>query len=71
MGSGERVMLRLGEAFFDAGEDEATDFCEAQVEKHQATIDELEEEEASILEEQAELKKMLYGRFGKSIQLEA
>jgi prefoldin subunit 4 len=71
MGSGDKVMLLMGEAFFEATEDEATEYCEAEVEKHQAKIDQLEEEESDILEQQATLKKVLYGRFGKSIQLEA
>jgi prefoldin subunit 4 len=71
MGSGDKVMLQMGEAFFEATEDEATEYCEAQVERHQAKIDELDEEETDILEQQATLKKALYGRFGKSIQLEA
>jgi len=63
-------MLRLGEAMFEATEDEATEFCEAEVERHQETVDRLSEEESEILERQAELKKILYGRFGKSINLE-
>lgn len=71
MGSGDKVMLLMGEAFFEATEDEATEYCETEVEKHQAKIDQLEEEESDILEQQATLKKVLYGRFGKSIQLEA
>ena len=70
MGSGDKVMLLMGEAFFEATEDEATEYCEAEVEKHQAKIDQLEEEDSDILEQQATLKKVLYGRFGKSIQLE-
>ena len=70
MGTGDNVMLRLGEAMFEATEDEATEFCEAEVEKHQETLDKLGEEETDILERQGELKKILYGRFGKSINLE-
>ena len=70
MGTGDKVMLRLGEAMFEATEDEATEFCEAEVEKHQETLDNLGEEETDILERQGELKKILYGRFGKSINLE-
>ena len=31
MGSGDRVMLQLGNAFFEAEEEEATEFCEAEV----------------------------------------
>mmetsp|Transcript_7357 Transcript_7357/g.11030 ORF Transcript_7357/g.11030 Transcript_7357/m.11030 type:complete len:135 (+) Transcript_7357:89-493(+) len=70
MGNGDRVMLRLGEAMFEATEDEATEFCENEVERNQEILDKLSEEEADILEKQAALKKILYGRFGKSINLE-
>lgn len=70
MGSGDKVMLLLGDAFFEATEEEATEHCEAEVEKHQAAIDELETEESDILEQQSELKTILYARFGKSINLE-
>lgn len=70
MASGDNVMLFLGEAFLEATEEEATEFCEAQVEEQQQKLDALEQEESAILEQQGELKKILYGRFGKSIQLE-
>lgn len=70
MGSGDSVMLLLGDAFLEASEEEASEFCDAEVDKYQAIIDSLEEEESAILEEQASLKKELYSRFGKSINLE-
>lgn len=70
MGNGDRVMLRLGEVMFETTEDEATQFCETEVERHQETIDNLSKEEIEILERQSGLKKILYGRFGKSINLE-
>ena len=70
MGNGDRVMLRIGEAMFEATEDEATEFCEIEMERHQKMLDTLSEEEADILEQQSGLKKILYGRFGKSINLE-
>lgn len=70
MGTGDRVMLRLGEAMFEATEDEATEFCETEVERHQEMIDKFSEEETDILERQSGLKTILYGRFGKSINLE-
>ena len=70
MGSGEKVMIMMGEAFLESSEEDATEHCEQQVEKYQATIERLEDEEAGIVEEQEKLKKVLYGRFGKSIQLE-
>ena len=71
MGSGDNVMLRLGGAMFEATEDEATEYCEAEVERQQKILDKLSEEEAGIVERQETLKKLLYGRFGKSINLEA
>ena len=70
MGNGDKVMLRLGGAMFEATEDEATEFCETEVDRNQETLDKLAEEEGEILETQSGLKKKLYGRFGKSINLE-
>lgn len=70
MGSGDKVMLMMGETFFEASEEDVTEYCEEEVEKKQAQVDELAQEEVDILEQQATLKKILYGRFGKSIQLE-
>jgi len=71
MGDGDNVMLRLGGAMFEATEEEATEYCEAEVERQQEILDKLSEEEAGIVERQEALKKVLYGRFGKSINLEA
>lgn len=67
---GDNVMLLIGESFFETSEDEATEFCEGEVERMTEESEKLDEEEAKIVEEQAGLKKFLYGRFGKSIQLE-
>lgn len=66
----ERCLLFLGDAFFESSEEEATQYCEDKVERLQEKIDDLETEETQILEEQTELKKILYDRFGKSINLE-
>ena len=52
MGSGDAVMLNLGNAFFELGEEEATEFCENEVTELQEKADSLEEEEEGILEEQ-------------------
>eukprot|EP00535_Pseudo-nitzschia_heimii_P009241 CAMPEP_0197175062 /NCGR_PEP_ID=MMETSP1423-20130617/1383_1 /TAXON_ID=476441 /ORGANISM="Pseudo-nitzschia heimii, Strain UNC1101" /LENGTH=131 /DNA_ID=CAMNT_0042624121 /DNA_START=125 /DNA_END=520 /DNA_ORIENTATION=- len=71
MSSGDdNVMLLIGESFFDTSEQEATDFCEAEEERMNEVLEKYDEEEESIQEEQADLKRILYGRFGKSIQLE-
>ena len=72
MNSGsDKVMLLIGESFFETSEDDATEFCEAEVDRMTETLEELDQEEAEIVDEQSKLKTMLYGRFGKSIQLEA
>ena len=63
-------MLSLGDAFFEVSEEDATEHCENALEKYQCKVDELDAEESEILEKQAELKKLLYARFGKSINLE-
>ena len=70
MGSGDKVLLLQGETFFESTEDEATAFCEAAVDKLQSKVLELEKEHETVLAQQDELKKILYGRFGKSINLE-
>lgn len=70
MASGDKVMLLIGESFFDTTEEDATEFCEAEVERLQKELDKLEGDEETIVEEQDKLKKILYARFGGSIQLE-
>ena len=70
MASGDKVLLLIGESFFDTTEENATEYCESEVERMTELMGKFEEEESSILEQQAALKKILYGRFGKSIQLE-
>ena len=64
------ALLLIGEAFFETSEDEATAHCEQQIDILQASLEKLQTEQAQIQQEQAELKTILYGRFGKSIQLE-
>ncbi|GMI23487.1 hypothetical protein TrCOL_g1880 [Triparma columacea] len=70
MGSGGTVSLLLGDAFITVSEEDATEFCEEQVEKLQGVVDTLDEEIGGITDRQVELKKELYGRFGNSINLE-
>jgi chaperonin cofactor prefoldin len=70
MGSGDKVMLLLGEAFFETHEEAATEFCEAEVERLQSAISKLDDEKSDILAKQAEYKAVLYARFGSSINLE-
>ena len=70
MSTTDNVMLLIGESFFDTPEDDATTYCEAEFERMTEVLEKLDEEESMIIEEQAGLKTVLYGRFGKSIQLE-
>ena len=70
MGSGDAVMLNLGNAFFEIDEEEASEFCDDAVTKMQEIADKLDDEEGDILRKQKGLKAALYGRFGKSINLE-
>ena len=70
MGSGDKVLLNLGNAFFEIEEEEATELCEEEVSALQEKMDKLNEEQEDILEQQKELKAILYARFGKSINLE-
>ena len=70
MADNDKVLLFMGGAFFETSEEEATTYCEETVEQYQQKIKTLETEESEIIEKQEALKKVLYGRFGKSIQLE-
>ena len=70
MGEDDKVLLFMGGAFFETSEDEATAYCEETVEQYQEKIEKLESEESELVEKQDVLKKVLYARFGKSIQLE-
>uniref|UniRef100_A0A7S1G3G5 Prefoldin subunit 4 n=1 Tax=Bicosoecida sp. CB-2014 TaxID=1486930 RepID=A0A7S1G3G5_9STRA len=64
-------MLMLGESFVEVGEEEITERIEKLQEKGTAKIAELSEQ-IDVAEARMEaLKKDLYGRFGKSINLEA
>jgi chaperonin cofactor prefoldin len=65
------IMILHGETFFETNEEDATTFCETRIETLQKELDVLVKEEQEIVSQQSELKKLLYGRFGKSINLEA
>uniref|UniRef100_A0A7S0XDK4 Prefoldin subunit 4 n=1 Tax=Chromulina nebulosa TaxID=96789 RepID=A0A7S0XDK4_9STRA len=65
-----KVMLLIGENFMEVTEEFAEEYCEKKTKKLQSRIEQLENEEQSIVSRQEELKKILYGRFGDSINLE-
>mmetsp|Transcript_27493 Transcript_27493/g.27714 ORF Transcript_27493/g.27714 Transcript_27493/m.27714 type:complete len:124 (-) Transcript_27493:88-459(-) len=70
MVSGGKIMIFIAESFIEADEDIATAYCEKKSEQLQEKITKLKCEEESILNQQESLKKVLYGRFGDSINLE-
>eukprot|EP01035_Chromulina_nebulosa_P023230 gene23230-30112_t len=65
-----KVMLLIGENFMEVTEEFAEEYCEKKTKKLQSRIEQLDNEEQSIVSRQEELKKILYGRFGDSINLE-
>jgi vacuolar protein sorting-associated protein 3 len=62
--------VRFGEAFVTESEDTATEFVNADRERVRRTLDGIESELSRIDGRMGELKKSLYGRFGKGIHLE-
>ena len=70
MGGDEGIMILIGETFVQVDEEEANEYVETKREKYSAKVAVWDEELAAIEDRQKELKKLLYGRFGKSINLE-
>lgn len=70
MADNDKVLLFMGGAFFETSEEDATTYCEDTVEQYQQKKKKLEAEVKEIEDKQDALKKVLYSRFGKSIQLE-
>jgi prefoldin subunit 4 len=71
MGSGDtNVWMLHGESYFHTTEDDAIQYCDNEVQILQGKVEKLENLQTTITDEQDELKVLLYGRFGKSINLE-
>ncbi|KAL3671224.1 hypothetical protein V7S43_003156 [Phytophthora oleae] len=70
MGEGDNVQLFIGESFVEASEDFAQEYLEKRVEEANNELKKLQAEESKLETRQAALKKMLYSRFGQSINLE-
>jgi prefoldin subunit 4 len=66
----ETVKVQIGEMFAECSEDYANELIEKQQEQYQDKIDVLEAEVETMATRQEELKKLLYSRFGNSINLE-
>ncbi|CAI5735964.1 unnamed protein product [Hyaloperonospora brassicae] len=70
MGEGDAVHLLIGESFVETSEDAAQEYIEKRVEEAKAELEKLEAVESKLEARQTELKKLLYSRFGQSINLE-
>eukprot|EP00644_Phytophthora_capsici_P010327 jgi/Phyca11/10561/fgenesh1_pm.PHYCAscaffold_51_\ len=70
MGEGDNVQLFIGESFVETSEDFAQEYLEKRVEEANDELKKLQAEESKLEARQADLKKVLYSRFGQSINLE-
>ncbi|CAO2837092.1 unnamed protein product [Amaranthus hypochondriacus] len=66
----EIVRFQIGEVFAHVPRDEVETRLEEMKEATVKNLEKLEEEKKSIVSQMAELKKILYGKFGDSINLE-
>ncbi|KAI6793320.1 hypothetical protein KC367_g4532 [Hortaea werneckii] len=67
----DKVPYKIGDTFFSMPLPEVQDLLSKSVEKINEDVSSLEEKLGGLREEMQELKAALYGRFGKSINLEA
>lgn len=66
----EVVRFQIGEVFAHVPKDEVETRIEQMKEVTGQNLEKLEEEKNSVLAQMTELKKILYGKFGESINLE-
>ena len=66
----EVVRFQIGEVFAHVPRDEVETRIEQMKEVTGKNLEKLEEEKDSVLAQMTELKKILYGKFGESINLE-
>lgn len=62
--------VAIGESFVTEDDDAVTAFVEAETERVKRAMDDADAELTRIADRMGELKKALYGRFGKAIHLE-
>ncbi|TDH68043.1 hypothetical protein CCR75_008635 [Bremia lactucae] len=70
MGEGDNIRLFIGESFVEASEEFAEEYLLERIEEANDKLEKLQVEETKLEARQAVLKKMLYSRFGQSINLE-
>ncbi|GAB2211445.1 hypothetical protein Droror1_Dr00024758 [Drosera rotundifolia] len=66
----ETIRFQIGEVFAHVSKEEVESRLESMKEVTSKNLEKLEEEKESILAQMAELKKILYGKFKDSINLE-
>lgn len=66
----EVVRFQIGEVFAHVPKDEVESRIEQMQEATSQKLEKLEEEKQSVVAQMSELKKILYGKFGESINLE-
>ena len=64
------VAIRVGEVFVRCSNEEGEEFLKRHKAKEEADRARLQAEKADVERQMAELKKALYGKFGKAINLE-
>ncbi|KAK0254629.1 hypothetical protein LTR91_023709 [Friedmanniomyces endolithicus] len=67
----DKVPYRIGDSFFSLPVSEVQDLLSSSVERINGNVESLEEKLSGLRDEMRELKAALYGRFGRSINLEA
>ncbi|KAK4504644.1 hypothetical protein PRZ48_002605 [Zasmidium cellare] len=67
----DKVPYKIGDTFFNLPVPEVQELLSASVERIDGEVSTVEDKLTELREEMQELKAALYGRFGKSINLEA
>ncbi|KAK3717068.1 hypothetical protein LTR37_006123 [Vermiconidia calcicola] len=67
----DKVPYKIGDTFFTLPVPEVQEHLSSSVEKIDTQVSKLEERLGELSEEMSDLKEALYGRFGRSINLEA
>ncbi|WPH03352.1 Putative prefoldin subunit 4 [Acrodontium crateriforme] len=67
----EKVPYKIGDSFFQLPVSEVQELLSASVDRIDSEVTAAEEQLGTLREEMQELKTALYGRFGRSINLEA
>lgn len=63
--------LLIGEVFVDVDSDKAVEFIAKEQAKDKETLEKMKADLKACTDRMAQLKKVLYGRFGRNINLEA